>query len=158
MSLIDKSVLMEFQHYAAVVQGAPNIPEAAPMHAYIWRTYLDPVNAMFSIQSWNVFGSQDRTTNICEGFHSAINQAIGVYHPSIYKIVEFFQGQEATQGRKLMQLLFGAAPKKRKAKYVRVDEAITRITEQTFGRMIPNIAGILLYLDAVAHQLWDVKH
>ena len=77
--------------------------------------------------------------------------------PSI-KLLNFFQGQKTTQGRELMQLLFGAVPKKRKAKYVRVDKAITRVTEQTFGRMIPNIAGILLYLDAVAHQLWDVKH
>jgi hypothetical protein len=58
----------------------------------------------------------------------------------------------------LAQLALGAAPKKRKAMYVKVDDAIARLTDHTFANAIPNIANILQYLDAVAYQLWDLKH
>ena len=121
------------------------------MHAYVWATYVNPNNALFDIQTWNVFGSVDRTTNICEGFHSAINQAIGMYHPSIFKVLEFFKDRESLQERELAQLNFGAPPKKRKAKYVRLDESIARLTDQTFGQIIPNVARILQFLDAVSY-------
>ena len=144
--------------YAAIVQAAPNVPEALQMHMYMWATYIDPLNALFSFQMWNVFNSVDRTTNICEGYHSALNQAVGVYHATIYKILEFYQKSEAAQEREIAQLGFGAAPKKRRSTYVRVDETITRLTDQTFGNGMPNVQQILHYLDAVSFQMWDLKH
>ena len=64
--------------YAAIVNSAPNLPEAADMHAYMWNTYVDPANAIFHIDIWNVFDTVDRTTNICEGFHAALNKSLGV--------------------------------------------------------------------------------
>lgn len=144
--------------YAAVIQNAPNIPEAALMHNYMWNTYVDPNNALFNVNIWNVFNTVDRTTNICEGWHSALSKAIGVYYPTVFKVIEFLQNADADQEREMAQLALGAAPKRRKAKYVRVDEAIARLTDQTFGHGLPNIANILQYLDAVAYQLWDLKH
>jgi MULE transposase domain len=144
--------------YAAIIQNAPNVPEAAPMHMYMWATYVDPNNALFPVNIWNVFNTVDRTTNICEGWHSALNKDIGVYSPTIYKIINFLQKADAEQEREVAQLALGAAPKRRKAKYVRVDEAIARLTDNTFANGIPTIANILLYLDAVAFQLWDLKH
>lgn len=144
--------------YAAVIQNAPNIPQAGVMHNYMWNTYVDPNNALFNVNIWNVFNTVDRTTNVCEGWHSALNKALGVYYPTVFKVIEFLQKANGEQEREMAQLSLGAAPKKRKAKYVAVDEAIARLTDQTFGHALPSIANILQYLDGVAHQLWDVKH
>ena len=120
--------------------------------------YVDPNNALFNVNIWNVFNTVDRTTNICEGWHSALNKAIGVYSPTIFKVIEFLQNADGDQEREMTQLALGAAPKRRKANYVRVDEAIARLTDQTFGHALPSIANILQYLDAVSYQLWDLKH
>ena len=100
----------------------------------------------------------DRTTNICEGWHSAINKAIGVYSPTVFKIIDFVKKSDAEQEREVAQLALGAPAKKRKATYVKMDEAIARLTDHTFANAIPNIANILQYFDAVAYQLWDLKH
>jgi hypothetical protein len=48
--------------------------------------------------------------------------------------------------------------KKEKQKYVLVDEAIDWLQEQYFIVGIPNVAHLLQYMDALAHQLCDVKH
>jgi hypothetical protein len=56
------------------------------------------------------------------------------------------------------QLQLGAPPRKRKAAYVRVDDALDRLHHQYFGGRIPNLAGLLQYMDTVAHQMYDVKH
>jgi hypothetical protein len=87
----------------------------------------------------------------------ALNKAIGVYSPTVFKVIEFVQKADADQEREMAQLALGAAPKRRKSKYVAVDEAIARLTDQTFGHALPSIANILQYLDAVAYQLWDSK-
>ena len=81
-----------------------------------------------------------------------------MYSPTIFKVIEFLQNADGDQEREMAQLVLGAAPKRRKAKYVRVDEAIARLTDQTFGHALPSIANILQYLDAVSYQLWDLKH
>lgn len=144
--------------YAPIIKNAPNIPQAALMHNYMWNTYVDPNNALFDINIWNVFNTVDRTTNICEGWHSPLNKAIGAYYPTIFKVVEFIQKADGDQEREIAQLALGAATKRRKAKYVAVDEAIARLTDQTFGHALPTIANILQYLDAIAFQLRDIKH
>jgi hypothetical protein len=63
--------------YQAVVADAPNIPEAAAMHQYVFGTYVDPHAALFSTQTWNVFGMQNRTINMCEGFHFVTESSCG---------------------------------------------------------------------------------
>jgi hypothetical protein len=64
----------------------------------------------------------------------------------------------AIKQHEMAHLAFGTAPKRRKAKYVAVDEAIARLTDQTFGHALLSIANNLQYLDAVAYQLWYLKH
>lgn len=80
-----------------------------------------------------------------------------MYSPTIFKVIEFLENADGDQEREMAQLALGAAPKRRKVKYVRVDEAIARLTDQTFGHALPSIANILQYLDAIAHQLWDFE-
>jgi hypothetical protein len=68
------------------------------------------------------------------------------------------QDVESTQERTIAQLQLGAAPKKRKPKYVTVNEALQRLGNNTFGGRLPNVQQIMSYLDAAAYLLWDVKH
>ena len=146
---------------AAIQRDAPiipHIPQAVQdMHSYLSNTYTG-ANPLFDVAIWNVFDTVDRTTNICEGFHSALTKAIGKNHPSVFKIVEFWIKQDDENERVLAQMAMGAPPQQRKKTYVTVDEAITRLVNGTFGRgFIPTLPQILQYLDAVAYQLWDNK-
>ena len=144
--------------YRAVVDDAPNIAEAADMHQYIFQTYVDPNAALFPSEIWNVFGLQNRTINMCEGFHLSLNQAVSVRHPSVYRLIDTLRVMESSNERTLAQLAMGVAPKKRNPKYVAVNEALQRLADNTFGVGLPNIQQVMHYLDAVAYQLWDLKH
>ena len=66
--------------------------------------------------------------------------------------------QESSIERRVAELQQGAPPRKRKAAYVQVDEALDRLRDQYFAARMPNVAGLVQYMDAVAHQMYDVKH
>jgi len=144
--------------YQAITAQAPQIPEAALMHQYVSNTYVNPVGALFAVQHWNVYDTANRTINMCEGFHSALNKAVVVRHPTVFRLIEVLQDVEASNERIIAQLALGAPPQRKKAKYVAVNEAIQRLTANTFGGGMPNMMQVINYVDAVAYQLWDVKH
>jgi len=84
---------------------------------------------------------------------------MGHHNPNIYKLLKFVQHNEEMKEREMAQLALGAPPNRRKSTYVRVDEAIGRLTDTTFHQgTLPNMQQVLQYVDAVAYQLWDVKH
>jgi MULE transposase domain len=143
--------------FVAIQHNAPNLQGTQEMHQYVSDTYVG-ANAVFDVSTWNVFNTSDRTTNICEGFHSALNKAMGKSHPSIYKLIDFWKTQDDCNERIIAQLNLGAPAHQRKKKYVRVDEAISRLVHGTFMHAaIPNVQQILQYLDAASYQLWDNK-
>jgi len=144
--------------FNAIELAAPNIPRALDMHQYMRNTYVGP-GALFNQVVWNVFNSRDRTTNICEGFHSGLNKAMGHQNPTVFKVISYWQELDMTNERVLAQMQLGAPPRSRKKGYIRLDETIVRLTNNTFGQgTIPSIAQVLDYLDAIAFQLWDIKH
>jgi hypothetical protein len=146
------------QAFQAIVVNSPNVPGRDSMNDYVLTTYADANNAMFSRDVWNCFGSQDHTTNVCEGYHSVLNEQFKHRSPDPYKFIKFLQEQDQQIERRLAQLQLGVPPKKRKSKYVLVDEAIARLQDQYFANAIPGLNRLLQYIDAVAHQLYDVKH
>jgi hypothetical protein len=75
----------------------------------------------------------------------------------VYHLIQVLQDIEAANERTMARLAMGAPPKKRKEKYVMVDETLQRQNINTFGRGIPNIVQVLQFIDAAAFQLWDVK-
>jgi len=119
--------------YQAIVAAAPNLPQVPAIHQYIVNTYIGN-GALFPRTMWNVFNTTDRTTNMCDGFHSKLIKRMSHHSPSIFKVIEFVQELDAVQEINLAQLLLGAAPKRRKSSYVRVDLALHRITHNTFGQ------------------------
>lgn len=145
------------QAFQAVVANAPNVNGRDAMNDYISRTYMDPNAALFDRNIWNCYGEKDRTTNICEGYHHLLNSKF-TSRPDPFKFITVLQHQQAEIERRLGQLQVGAPPRKRKPAYVRVDEALDRLRDQYFGARHTNAAGLLRYMDAVAHQLYDVKH
>jgi hypothetical protein len=146
------------QAFQAIVVNSPNVPGRDSMNDYVLTTYVDANNAMFSRDVWNCFGSQDRTTNVCEGYNSALHEQFKHRCPDPYKFIKFLQEQDEQIERRVAQLQLGAPPKKRKSKYVLVDEAIARLQDQYFANAIPSLNRLLQYIDAVAHQLYDVRH
>ena len=104
---------------------------------------------MFSRDVWNCFGSQDRTTNVCEGYHSALNEQFKHRSPDPYKFIKFLQEQDQQIERRLAQLQLGAPPKKRKSKNVLVDDAIARLQDQFFANAIPGLNRLLQYIDSI---------
>jgi hypothetical protein len=98
--------------YQEIKQQAPPIPEVPIMHQYVEQTYMSQNGSLFSAAQWNVFGTVNRTINMCEGFHRALNEAVSIRHPSIYRLIQVFQDIEAANERNIAQLTLGAAPKK----------------------------------------------
>lgn len=145
------------QGFQAAVANAPNVVGRDNMNDYMRSTFIGP-NALFDRQTWNCFGQKDRTINVCEGYHHVVNDQFRGVRPDPYKFIDFLKEQESSIERRVAQLQQGAPPRKRKAVYVHVDEALDRLRDQYFGARFPNVAGLLQYMDAVAHQMYDVKH
>lgn len=145
------------QAFQETVANAPNVIGRDEMNNYVRRTYID-ANALFSRQMWNCFGQRNRTINMCEGYHHILNAKFRSGRPDPYRFILFLKEQECNLERRIAQLQVGAAPRKRKLAYVRVDETLDRLRDQYFGGRMPNVAGLLQYMDSVAHQMYDVKH
>lgn len=145
------------QGFQAAIANAPNVVGVDNMNDYMRNTYIGP-NALFHRQTWNCFGQKNRTINVCEGYHHVINDKFRGVRPDPFKFINFLKEQEGCIERRVAQLQVGAPPKKRKAVYVLVDESLDRLRNQYFGARMPNMAGLLHYMDAVAHQMYDVKH
>lgn len=146
------------QAIQAVKNTAPNVVGMDVMLDYVQNTYLDPVNAQFDRAIWNCYGMADRTTNCCEAYHRVMNERFRHRNPDPYAFIEFLQEQEMELERRHAQLQHGAPPKKRRPSYVLVDEALTRLRDAYFAAVIPSVARVVSYMDAVGHQLFDVKH
>jgi hypothetical protein len=127
------------------------------MNDYIRQTYID-ANALFPRDVWNCFGQRDRTTNVCESYHRLINATFKGRRPDPFAFIKCLQQQESDIERRVAQLRIGAPPRKRRAAYMLVDESLDRLRDQYFGGRMPNVAALLQYMDAVAHQMFDVKH
>ena len=145
------------QRFQDAIANSPNVVGRDAMNDYMRNTYIAQ-NSLFSRQIWNCFQQRNRTTNVCEGYHHIINEKFRGCRPDPFKFIRFLQEQEGSIERRVAQLQVGAPPNKRKAAYVRVDEALDRLHNQYFGARMPNVAGLLQYMDAVAHQMYDVKH
>ena len=68
-------------------------------------------NPVFPIRLWNMFSrvktNQARTNNSIEGWHNAFQTLISCSHPSIGKLLTFFQREQSLQEAILAKLVAG---------------------------------------------------
>jgi hypothetical protein len=60
------------------------------MNDYMMNTFIGP-SALFDRETWNCFGQKHRTINVCEGYHSVINDQFRGVRPDPYKFIDFFE-------------------------------------------------------------------
>jgi hypothetical protein len=145
------------QAFQAIIANSPNVPGHDLMNDYVRKTYMDSNRVLYDCSIWNCFGTHDRTTNVCEGYHSVLNTHSRGRHPDPYAFFQFIQQQDSELERSI-QLEIGTPARKRKAKYLAVDAALDRLLDGYFTGRMPNVGQLLTYVDAAAHQLHDVKH
>jgi len=158
MSLALVPPLRVDQAYQSICNTAPNVFGMNTLINYVGRTYVDNQTALFNRDIWSCYDRTDRTTNSCEAYHRVLNDRFRHRHPDPFKFVAFLQEQEMEIERRHAQLQLGAQPNKRRPVYLMVEETLARLRVNYFGGGIPNLARLVTYMDAVAHQLYDVKH
>jgi hypothetical protein len=127
------------QAFQAIVNNSPNIPGSDLMNYYAVNTFTDPNNGPTEHSMWNGFGTHDRTTNACEGYHCVLNTHIHGRNPDSYAFIKLLQQHDAEFERRIRQLETGAPARKRKATYAAVDLAVDRLREIYFTGRIPNV-------------------
>lgn len=83
------------------------------------------VPPMFAPHLWNVhdatMNNNARTNNICEGWNNKFFNLVGHYHPSVWRVIEWFQREEATVSTIIQQDAVGNAPQRRvRRRYVQL--------------------------------------
>ncbi|KAG7164208.1 hypothetical protein Hamer_G014346 [Homarus americanus] len=133
-----EDVIEGMRYLKTVIPQDP--PEAEELLMYFDRTYVSgsfrliqqPVgmpsdalmplgmshtSPMFSPHLWNVhdatMNTNARTNNICEGWNYKFFNLVGHYHPSIWRVIEWFQLQEATVSTIIKQDAVGNPPQRR---------------------------------------------
>ncbi|RWS20349.1 uncharacterized protein B4U80_05280 [Leptotrombidium deliense] len=86
--------------------------------------------AMFPKEMWNQYGNFcDRTNNAVEGWHSALNKAVGKAHPKIYELIHVIKEQQASFEITVRFLDQGRSTVTKKKKYVDLNESVKKLTE-----------------------------
>jgi hypothetical protein len=101
---------------ATYVQGSlRRIRHPQPGGRLIVRLRRSP--AMFPPGLWNVHDAtiigEERTNNVCEGWNHAFANIVGHHHPSIWKLLEALQMDEALASTDIMRDARGQPPTKR---------------------------------------------
>jgi hypothetical protein len=65
---------------------------------------------------------------------------VSIRHPSVFRLIQVFQEFESANERSIAQLALSAPPKRKKAKYVAVNEALQRLALNIFTVGLPSLA------------------
>ena len=78
---------------------------------------LRPIPPLFNPERWNVFeatlAGDARTNNICESWNNAFSHLVGHAHPSVWRVIEAFQSDQALVSTAIIQNGRGQPPVKR---------------------------------------------
>ncbi|KAG8196932.1 hypothetical protein JTE90_027635 [Oedothorax gibbosus] len=86
---------------------------------------------------WNHHGNYGaRTTNHLEGWHHALNKAVGKSHVDIFQFIKEIQKQHAKRQKQMIILDDGKKPPKIKPVYKRNNDKIINLTEEYVNRSI----------------------
>jgi hypothetical protein len=95
------------------------------LFTYYQHTWL---TGDFPMDMWNVHQSAIRTNNIVEGWHSKLNRYVKKIHPNVHQLIKVLQKEQAMTQVTIQRARLGGAPPPRRAKYVRIDAEVERLT------------------------------
>ncbi|KAG7167094.1 hypothetical protein Hamer_G005427 [Homarus americanus] len=100
------------------VSGSLQQPVAMPSDALV-PLIMRHTSPMFAPHLWNVhdatMNNNARTNNICEGWNNKFFNLVGHYHPSIWRVIEWFQLEEAIVSTIIKQDAVGNPPQRRRS-------------------------------------------
>jgi hypothetical protein len=91
-------------------------PALALLFQYFEATWL---RGNFPIELWNVFRrhNNERTTNVCEGWHNRFNRRVGTVHPNVWRFIVKLKKEEMHVRRAIRRSEAGARVPKQRRKY-----------------------------------------
>ncbi len=112
------------------------------------------VPPMYPPAVWNVheatLDDNPRTNNVCEGWNNKFANLVGYHHPSVWKVLTWFQKEHAMVETMVQQDMIGNPPKKRiKRDTVRLQERLKNLCrDRAEGtKTIPE------FLDGIGHNI-----
>ncbi|KAF0706858.1 MULE domain-containing protein, partial [Aphis craccivora] len=113
---------------------------------YFTETYLDPDICLFNRNMWNHFNTDGaRTINHLEGWHAALNKAIGRTKPNIFILIKELKNQQTNFELDLIAQKNCIRPQNMKTKYRKLKERLSFAKE----RLQNGAICILEYLDDI---------
>lgn len=135
--------------YELIKFEAPDDNDFKNFLDYFEHTYLFN-DARFPKEIWNHFDDRDpRTNNHVEGWHSALNKAVGRHHANIYQFIETIIKQQNNYEVQILIASNGTRPKPNK-KYAAINEKILNLTKD----YSENLISSLEFIDKVKHCLF----
>ncbi|XP_033726121.1 uncharacterized protein LOC117315828 [Pecten maximus] len=133
--------------FNALEDSEDHTPEMTRFKDYITETWVESHDK----ETWNHFeNAGPRTKNHVEGWHSKVNRLCSSAHPNIYSIIKLIKSIQATNESKIIQLEAGARPRRKKAKYQRIDARL-RILKDRFRN---GELDVYAYADAASHLIY----
>ena len=171
---------LAFLPHADVQQGIEYLKTIAPAEAtdlvaYFDKTYVSGtfrllpgdnniirvrhVQPLYPPVVWSVheatLNDSPRTNNVCEGWNNKFLNLVGHYHPSVWKLIQWFQKENATVRTVIQQDAVGNPPKRRVKKGLeRLQHRLRTLCEQynSGNKTLPE------FLEGVGHNIRINKH
>ncbi|XP_003740616.1 uncharacterized protein LOC100902345 [Galendromus occidentalis] len=116
---------------------------------YFIHTWLENPS-VFPRTLWNHYGKfESRTTNHVEGWHQAINTALGKKHGNIYEIISLLQRQQQKFEEDMLQLRMGGKPPRKSKKFEELNRKL-RVFVEHFET---NQVSLIQYIHSVGFNL-----
>ncbi|RWS21302.1 uncharacterized protein B4U80_04779, partial [Leptotrombidium deliense] len=117
---------------------------------YFLKTYFHEETAIFHRMMWNHFETiGPRTTNHLEGWHYALNKAIGHNSPTLYRTIQELQNQQQKFEIDSMLQRDGKVVRMQRKEYRELERRLILIKAKLTATEIT----LIEYIDAVKYQL-----
>ena len=116
-----------------------------PLYVYFEQQWLGSI----PMKMWNVYDTDVRTNNACEGWHNRFNRAVDRHHPNIWHLLRVIMEEQAMTDVMRCQIAAGHNVCYEVPKYKAIRKRITTICDRYRAGTIDVIA----YLDAISHNL-----
>ena len=112
----------------------------------------------FKPETWNVYDvtkvGGDRTNNYSEGWNNGFRHLVGHNHPSIWRLIDALQADQAQSSAKLLQFSAGNLPSKKQFK---ASKKLQTLLQKLISECDQGQRSVEQFLRAVSHTIRFVK-